>query len=187
MDCDTLVEENSNCISKTLWSYVQKALNRLYKDDMHLINNTPYYHCVNGNHHVGERSIVFRFAHYLLELLEKDKEFSDYQLDCEYNRNGINRKTLPSFPNGVYPDIILHRRGNNDNNILVMEFKTYWNSDISGDIEKLKELTAPDKGYKFALGLSIVITKTRSKVMITPVVNGKAETAVSGVRASFPL
>ena len=41
----------------------------------------------------------------------------------------VSTKKLPSFPNGTFPDEILYKRGSNDNNILVMEFKTYWNKD----------------------------------------------------------
>lgn len=37
----------------------------------------------------------------------------------------------------VYPDFILHKRGSNDFNILIIEFKTWWNPQNDEDIEKL--------------------------------------------------
>ena len=82
---------------------------------------------VDGKHYVGERAIVFRFAHYLLSNIERMNVDPDLSLDCEYNRNGCLDKALPSFPRGVIPDIIIHKRGSNDKNVLVMEFKTHWN------------------------------------------------------------
>lgn len=106
----------------------------LYSEDDDLIVNTPSdSNLINGTHHVGERAIVFRFAHYLQNELNMYSEYKSYNLDCEYNRNGISAKILPNFPNGVYPDLIIHKRGRNDKNILVMEFKTYWNSNIDAD------------------------------------------------------
>ncbi len=136
----------------------------LYNYDEHLINNSPYILDSNGNtndqigtkHHVGERSIVFRFGYYLQKQLEKS-EYKNYNVDCEYNRNGENAKTLPSFPKGVYPDLIIHKRGNNKNNLLIVEFKTYWNSDTQHDIEKINEFINPDGEYKYKYGMSVLI------------------------------
>lgn len=46
-------------------------------------------------------------------------------LDSEYNRNKADKKFLPSWKSGCYPDIIIHKRGSNDDNFLVIEFKTW--------------------------------------------------------------
>ena len=64
----------------------------------------------------------------------------DLSLDCEYNRNGWLNKVLPSFPRGVIPDVIIHKRGSNDKNVLAMEFKTYWNDKQENDEDKIIKL-----------------------------------------------
>lgn len=150
---------------QVLDSLVNQALDMLYERDMHLIMNCA----VNSRgkdeqHHVGERSIVFRFAHYLLNLIDDNGGFAEYDLDCEYNRNGAECKALPSFPNGTYPDVIIHKRGSNDKNLLVIEFKTYWNHDRSNDKKKLLEFTDPNGRYKFKKGISFLLGNTRGGV-----------------------
>lgn len=150
---------------KVLDNLINQALDMLYERDMHLIMNRA----VNSQgrddkHHVGERSIVFRFAHYLQNLIDDNGGFKEYNLDCEYNRNGAECKALPSFPNGTYPDVIIHKRGSNENNLLVLEFKTYWNRNTKDDKRKLHEFTDPNGKYKFQKGISFVIGKTRADV-----------------------
>ena len=132
-----------------------------------MIENRPI---INGGndkrHHAGERAIVFRFAHYLQNLIDDNGGFEDYNLDCEYNRNGTECKSLPSFPKGTYPDIIIHQRGSNDYNLLVIEVKTYWNDDTERDKRKLKDFTAPNGKYKFSRGISLLLTADRSDVQV---------------------
>lgn len=67
---------------------VSQALDMLYLKDRHLILNRAI-NCTgkDEDHHVGERFIVFRFAHYLQNLMDESREFEEYSLDCEYNRN----------------------------------------------------------------------------------------------------
>ena len=154
--------------------YVQKALDTVYDKDLHLIKNRPLTNKKYApEEHLSERSIVFRFSHYLLNMLENDSRFASYDLDCDYNRNGVETKKLPSFPNGTFPDVIIHKRGSNDYNLAIFEFKTYWNRDQSNDREKLREFTARDGSYHFQLGLAILIEKERSNVRISEFTNGK--------------
>ena len=126
-----------------LASYINCAFEMLYKNDSHLIYNGAfdYEEKPDKKHHVGERSIVFRYAHYLQNLICEDELFGKYDLDCEYNRNGAECKGLPSFPQGTYPDLIIHKRGSNKGNLLIMEFKTYWNDDREDDKKKIREYT----------------------------------------------
>ena len=37
-------------------------------------------------------------------------------------------KVLPSFENGALPNVILYQIKNNTHNLMVMEFKGYWNN-----------------------------------------------------------
>ena len=53
--------------------------------------------------------------------------------------------------NGVRPDIIIHKRWSNDDNLLVIEIKKDSNSEIWSwnDDEKLKWFTSPDDEYHY--------------------------------------
>lgn len=150
---------------------VNKALDQLYENDYHLILNRPSTD-INNHYHACERSIVFRFAHYLQNLIDQDGSFADYNLDCEYNRNGAETKKLPSFPNGTYPDVIIHKRGRNDYNLLVMEFKTYWNTNQFNDKWKICQFTESAGQYAFLYGITVLIGRRRNAVELKAYVDG---------------
>ena len=74
----------------------------------------------------NERSVTHRIAICI------EEQFPGYNVDCEYNRNGLVPKRLETFKRRVdsaddkgatvYPDIIVHHRGT-ANNLLVIEAK----------------------------------------------------------------
>ncbi len=142
-------------------TYAEESLSRLYKYDRYLIDHKPSDQKREGKHYVGERSIVFRFALYFYELIMEDPELCKFDLDCEYNRYMSDVKALPSFGNGIYPDVILHKRGKtgSKNNILAFEFKTYWNRNQEDDCKKLLELTDQEGKYGFYCGMAIRINR----------------------------
>lgn len=56
--------------------------------------------------------------------------FPDHNVDVEYNRHGLDPKDLdlpPDCRGGgeklIVPDVIVHRRGHGDDNVLVVEVK----------------------------------------------------------------
>ena len=75
----------------------------------------------------SERALTHRFAVHL------ERQFQGWDVDCEYNRDGIGPKEL-NLPDQrdissdeteartVFPDIIVHKRGSSDN-LLVLEAK----------------------------------------------------------------
>ena len=104
---------------------------------------------------VNERSITHNLAQYL------EEEFSGWDVDCEYNRVGkeLMTKRLELRPEQfwtddthaqtVYPDIIVHQRGKEDENLLVIEAKKKSNpSGIDRDESKLKAF-AGQLGYEY--------------------------------------
>ena len=94
-----------------LFKCIEEAFRLLCENDSYLIYNWAFSdEKRDTKHHVGERYIVFRFAHYLQNLIIEEDELKEFNLDCEYNRNGAESKGLPSFPNGTYPDLIIHKR-----------------------------------------------------------------------------
>lgn len=146
----------------------------LYKNEGNIIANN-----------IGERAITHKMAEYL------QKYFPDYNVDCEYNRNyemGANvakkikclkddyikleeerlkeikelkKDEIYESPICCYPDIIVHKRMNNNDNLLVIEVKKDNNNsqgnDKDFDYKKLRALTHKDGGYEFKYGVHIVI------------------------------
>ncbi len=97
-------------------SRLLSALETLVEKDNHLLT-------VDAN----ERSITHRLAVYLEGL------FPGWNVDCEYNKNLGKVKRLFEFKRSidndndqgvsVYPDIIIHRRGPDGENLAVIEAK----------------------------------------------------------------
>lgn len=68
----------------------------------------------------------------------------------------------------------MHQRGCNSNNILAIEFKTYFNkNNEKNDKLKLQALTDNNSFYKYKMGLFIELGKTRETVIILKYINGK--------------
>jgi hypothetical protein len=96
---------------------LESAIAQLIRNDMHLLEND-----------LSERCIASRLAMYL------QPEFAEYSVDVEYNRQGDIPKKL-GLPDEcanfwddegrafVVPDVIVHRRGADGPNVLVLELK----------------------------------------------------------------
>jgi len=128
---------------------IQTAIIRLYDNDNSLI--------LRGG---MERSVSFRFALYLADELAKCDWLREFDLDMEYNKNGDNPKRTPRRPSGAQPDLILHRRGNNLENILVVEIKGWWNEEPrKNDYIKLEDFIHQEGEYKYGLGAYLELGK----------------------------
>ena len=139
-----------------LFKLVDNALEKVYKHHEYLIKNQ-----------VHERSIVFWFGVYLHELLQhKGKKYAEYNLDFEYNKDHSNPKRTKNFQKGTYPDILLHKRGSNEHNLFIIEFKPWWRSDNSRDLRKLRDFTRLDGNYKYKYGLSIILRKDEATITV---------------------
>ncbi|MGE5370716.1 MAG: hypothetical protein ACM3QZ_01895 [Solirubrobacterales bacterium] len=123
---------------------VEKALKMLIERDGYLLQKDS-----------SERSITHRLAIYL------EPEFEGWNVDCEYNRNGGDKKVLDALKangnrNGrtVLPDIIIHKRGTKQN-LLVIEAKKNDPHDAF-DLEKLAYFKKQENiKYKYALYINI--------------------------------
>lgn len=169
----------------TIEKILNAALDELYEKDQKLIFNEQF----EGNRthcHSSERSIVHKYAIYFKKLIINELSNNcEYCVDVEYNQNIDRLKILTSRPNGAYPDMILHKRGTNKHNILVAEFKTWWNKDkkeLAKDIGKIKNFLGIEKQkdscnrnnnnengmyeYKYKYGVSIILEKKREDVQI---------------------
>lgn len=127
---------------------IQQALKTLHAKDQYLLDRQ-----------VHERTIAHRLAIYL------ENEFPGWHVDCEYNRMGGDAKRIGdqlcdcgscrSDPNAlVYPDIIVHCRGSNQN-LLVIELKKSQNSTECDKIKLCHYKT--ELKYCFALSLSVSV------------------------------
>ncbi len=138
---------------------IRRSLRQLQQSDKYLLN-------INAS----ERSITHILAIYL------KKEFTDLDVDCEYNREGDKPKKYQEIVNEIncigirvddieartaFPDIIVHKRGNNDDNLLVIEVKKLSgnpNPIDSIDEQKLRAFLDKDQlDYKYGLGLQIPV------------------------------
>ena len=138
-----------------LVTILQNAINLVYHEERFLL------HFTEGDREGLEQAFVFRTGIHLSGLLN-GTEYAALDLDSEYNKNHGNSKTSRRFPNGLRPDLIIHRRDSNDENKLVAEFKGWWNSDINTDIQKLEDLTDPNDNYHYLIGVFIQIGRTEA-------------------------
>lgn len=124
---------------------VRQAIDKLRERDRYLL-------AVNAS----ERSIVHHLAVYLYQ------EFESLNVDVEYNRDEHEVKRLRNLPdvncNNVLPDVIVHTRGTNDENLLVVEVKKR-GSENGTDEMKLIEFTKPlsQSGLGYYWGLHLIL------------------------------
>ena len=112
---------------------------------------------------VGERTLTHRLAVHL------EKQFSGWNVDCDYNRLGERRLRMPhgtivstddEFGKSVYPDIVVHQR-EIPNNLLAIEVrKTSNHQPPDHDRHKLRALTDPHLWFAYGTGLYLVLGKT---------------------------
>ena len=143
------------------WEQVDLRINRAIQrfKDMH-------YKLLDVN--ANERSLT----HKLAECLQI--EFDEYDVDCEYNRRGSEVKRLERLlfrgapcndlnARTVYPDIIVHRRDQDDDNLLVIEAKKSGVDDTI-DRAKLYDFTH-DRQFMYRHGAQIIFEFTPPNVI----------------------
>ncbi|MGD0707436.1 MAG: hypothetical protein ABSA51_03170 [Anaerolineaceae bacterium] len=124
-------------------SKIHRSIDKLLRYDDHLLR-----------YDVNERSISHQLAIYIQD------NFPEWNVDCEYNRhlNEIKRLNLQleqlesndTNAKTVFPDIIVHHRGKDDN-LLVIEIKKSTNPQTSEyDCQKLIAFKS-ELGYQIAL------------------------------------
>lgn len=105
---------------------------------------------------VHEQSITHSLANHL------QSQFEDLDVDCEYNRHGEDPKKLGD--NTIIPDIVVHQRGCDCSNALVIEVKKSNSDRAKKDEHKLSGLTDRECGYGYSLGMFLEID-VRSKAV----------------------
>lgn len=129
----------SDCPSPNIGFAVLDALTKLFEKDIRLLELDA-----------SEKSTAAKIAQYL------QPHFADMHIDVEYNRMGDAPKKVSwsGKPEEVYPDIIVHQRGNKTN-ILAIELKKNSNRERKNkDILKLRAYRN-ELGYQYALFLRL--------------------------------
>lgn len=130
---------------KALWQY---ALSMLYKKDRRLLR-----------YNVHERTIACRLALYLQ--LKYDPCFMKRAcIDVEYNREGkeIKRPYIDSESGWIAPDIILHERDNQENNIFYCEVKKK-SKNNNDDAIRVKNALRGKRSYEYGINLYSLTSK----------------------------
>ena len=118
-----------------------KCINKMYKNDSDLLTKNIY-----------EVTISCKLVQYLFS------EFFDYDVDCEYDKHKNNKEEI-EIDNQIKerrPDILIHKRGNDNNNLAVIEMKKSTSTgDRQLDYKKLKSMTLQTGKYRYKLGLFV--------------------------------
>ncbi len=124
------------------------SLQLLYANDLFLFELDPD---KSNSRSAHERAVTHKLAEYIQLHYQRP-----IVVDCEYNRHGLKIKQL--IRARIFPDILVHMRGNDKDNILVIECKTS-DDDERDDVEKLIQLTDLSNDYKYALGVFLRLKK----------------------------
>lgn len=122
---------------KELINKIEESIRLVYQNDLDLIWRNNY-----------EVTISCKLSQYLFSL------FNNYNVDCEYNKHIDNPKEL----NWVWirPDIVIHTRWTDDNNLVCIEIKKETNNeDRNKDYQKLKDFTKNWWEYRYKLWVFI--------------------------------
>jgi hypothetical protein len=129
---------------------------------------------------LGERTLTHRLAVHL------EKQFSGWNVDCDYNRLGERRLRLPhgtivstddELGKSVYPDIVVHQR-EIPNNLLAIEVRKASNHQPpEHDRHKLEALTDPHLWFAYWIGVYLVLGK--KSVVSDVYVGGVVDQALS--------
>ncbi len=153
---------NASYSNKEIKEKVETGLDQLFKIDSFLLEKS-----------VNERTISARLHLYLTEFFPK------HMVDCEYNKHsqhdqkilmGIKECSEKKKSDLVIPDIIIHTRDTDEDNLLVIEIKKDGTDEC--DIKKLEKFTDQSGIFRYKLGLFIKFNLT-NKPLLTWFEDGK--------------
>ncbi len=116
---------------------------QIISDALKNVVSEPYYEVVHSMHEVA-------LCHRLAVHLENSDKFTGYSIDCEYNRD--EQATKRNLEREIFrPDIIVHIRGSNENNLIMIEAKkdTCRSEEQAAEKKRLRR-NANKYGYKYA-------------------------------------
>jgi len=126
----------------------------------------------------GERALTHRLAVYV------ERQFTGWEVDCEYDRLGERTLLLPHgtivstddhLAKTVFPDIVVHQR-TVPNNLLAIELRKASNHQpIEHDRLKLQAMTDPHVWFAYWIGVLLTVASksvVRSEVYAAGAIDG---------------
>lgn len=139
----------------TVKQIMELSLSRLVEKDNELIDRKVKEECINH-----------RLAVYIDEYYRQFcGERNHCKVDLEYNKNLDNGKQVYVRTGNlikIRPDILLHKRGSNDNNLIAIETKKDWFS--RHDTEKIQALLKPP--FKYCYGFIILYRPLKPEMKV---------------------
>ncbi len=105
---------------------------------------------------IHEQAITHRLSVYL----ELSNVFSGYTIDCEYNRHLYHTKKTDSNGDTFRPDIIIHERRTDQNNLIYIEVKqqdSHIFNSKNDTIEYISKMKYRKKLYNYQFAYLIII------------------------------
>ena len=128
---------------------IRKCIDEFYLNESDLLERENY-----------EVTISCKFAQYLF------MEFSGFDVDCEYNKHIDREKSIDELNKNVRPDIVIHKRGTDKDNLVYIEIKTDHNTQSrEDDYNKIKAMTKQDGEYKYQLGVFIDFNRNKNDLV----------------------
>ena len=134
---------------------------------LNIINETIYCFNIKESYliknNLSERCICAKFAHYLEVELSKTK-YKDYNVDVEYNRTVNSEGNIKTLEDkNIIVDLIIHKRGTNDNLVCIEMKKSCDGRNIPSDEERLKKLTKSQYGFSYKIGVMLLIERKEKR------------------------
>lgn len=130
---------------------------------------------------LGERTFAHRLA------VHVEKQFGEWDVDCDYNRLGERRLRLPTgtiistddgHGKSVFPDIVVHHRAIPENLLAIEVRKANNHLPPEHDQHKLRGLTDPHLWFAYQIG--VLLTLAKDNVVASEVyVGGAVDPALS--------
>lgn len=157
---------------------IMACLTKLYDNDASLFER-------NRGKGVCERSLVFRFAHYLQNEISATNKFNDLFVDCDFNssheltlgprgnirwreREGKPIPNLDGSSTRRFIDIIVHKRDDNrETNFICFEIKKWNNTSRKEKDKDIKNMIKMTTYYSYSFGFHLILGKCKEKTSWT--------------------
>lgn len=140
---------------------LKESLKLLLNNDSNLLKNDTH-----------EIAINCKLAYYLSNNFYNyclSNNFDNYDVDIEYNRDNADIKRIKSSDSEklciIRPDIIVHKRSENINLLVIEVKKNPSDDEIKNDIDKLKSLIQK-YNYNYAVFINFNTDSAKCKLMI---------------------
>lgn len=150
---------------------IKACLDELYSKEKFLFNNN-----------LCERCLVFRLAHHLQIIFNKEYSAEEYFVDCDYNsscyydegsreRKRRGEKPIPDQISGKikkrFIDIIVHKReSGSDSNLICFEIKKWNNCKVEGMKKDKNNLAVLTSQYGYSFGFYLIFGKAEKDLKL---------------------